>query len=395
MRGRSAGIAVAVAVAVVVSGLVLFAPKAAATDPLPKVVATIPVGSGPYLSHYAALTATTWIGNYNSNNVSVISDASLTVVKSVYAGHPTGVDVAEFGANGTVWIGNRTGNKVEVVNETSYKIYGNVSVGTAPERLETEPTLKEEWVANYGSANLSVVNITSRAVIHTIALGGGAGTHPYGVTWDSGRSLMWITEEGPGRVLAFYPGNYSIAYNVSAHGSHTGGICYDPEGAVWVANDGSNNVTELSDVNGSLLHTVHVGTAPYAPSCDTNSGRVFVGNEGSANVTVITEENATKLTTLQVGTNPYGTRAFDPVLDYVLVPNFGSDNVSVIADGVPQVAAPGIGVLVVGIGFVGGLLILLVLLAPVPYVVHRHRRGRRDPYPGGFAGMPARKGGSR
>lgn len=378
--------ALGIALALALTGIAVEAPSARGADPLPKIVATLAAGSGPYLSHYAALTGQTWVSDNTGSNVTVYDDATLKSVASVYAANPSGIDIDDAAAE--VFIPDRANpGHVEVVNETTRVIEKNVSVGANPERAETDPVDGLEAVANYGSGNVSVINTSTLTVVHTLKLG--AGTEPYGMTWDSTHDLFWLTEFGANRVLAF-SASYAVTVNVSSSGSEPAGICYDPgDNGVWVGDVGSDTATEFNATSGALKSTVVVGSGPYAVSCDTDAGLVIVGNSGGNSVSILSSSEHVVIDTLGVGSQPYGDRALDPVRDYVFVANYGSDNVSVLYDGAP---AP-VGGIVVGTPTALDLpiLLLIAVVAVTPFLfIFGRRRRPRDPFPGGLASLPGR-----
>lgn len=379
--------AIGIALALCLTGIEFAAPDARGGDPLPKIVATLPAGSGPYLSHYAALTGDTWVGNVNGNNVTVYNDTSLTSIASVYAANPSGIDIDDAAAE--VFIPDRANpGHVEIVNETTRVIVKNVSVGADPERAETDAPHDLEYVANYGSGNVSVINTSSLTVTHTIALGGGS--DPYDVTYDAVHDEIWVSEYGTGRVVEIGK-NLSVGINVTAGGTGPAGLCYDPgDDGVWVGDVGSGVAAEINASTGALRSTLVVGAGPYAVSCDTNAGFVVVGNSGGASVTVIDSAAHVVVDTLAVGSQPYGDRAFDPVRDYVFIANYGSDNVSVLYDGAPAPPGGGGGPIVASSSSLAGILILGVIVALAFPLVLAWRPKKKDPWAGGLAGLPGR-----
>jgi YVTN family beta-propeller protein len=87
------------------------------------VVATIKVGSGPFGVAYDSGKGEVYVANSVSNTVSVISDATNTVVASVAVGSgpPTGgyglLDIAYDSAKGEIFAGNWNNNTVSVISD--------------------------------------------------------------------------------------------------------------------------------------------------------------------------------------------------------------------------------------------------------------------------------------
>src|SRR5262249_61417223 len=83
-----------------------------------------------------------------------------------------GIDATgELSSGDTAFLASATANRITVLNETTASVTGVVGVGLAPSALAVDPTRQEVYVANAGSANVSVIGGSSPAVVATIAVG--------------------------------------------------------------------------------------------------------------------------------------------------------------------------------------------------------------------------------
>ncbi|HTT26583.1 MAG TPA: PQQ-binding-like beta-propeller repeat protein, partial [Thermoplasmata archaeon] len=165
--------------------------------------------------------------------------------------------------------------RTTMVLEVGEPLVQTIPGGADPSFACYDPADGDEYIANAGSSNVTVLSGT--ALVGTVAVG----TDPLALVYDA------------------------------AHGY------------VDVANSGTDNVSVLDGV--SLVGTVALGAAPDVPAYDTASGDVYVPN--GDNVTIL--DGTGVVTTVAVGTDPE-VAAYDPVDDRVYVANFGSDNVSVL-----------------------------------------------------------------
>ena len=113
------------------------------------------------------------------------------------------------------------------------------------------------YISNSFSNDVSVINITTNAVVATVAVG----TGPYGVA-------------------------------VSPDGSRA-----------YVANNGSSSVSVINTTTNAIVATVGVGAGPYGVAVSPDGSRAYVGKPFSNNVSVINTAN-NAVTTVPVGSNP-------------------------------------------------------------------------------------------
>nr|WP_276976625.1 PKD domain-containing protein [Ferrimicrobium acidiphilum] len=181
-----------------------------------------------------------FVTNYNSYSVSVIPDASNTVVATIRVGtYPVGV--AYDSGKGEVFVPNDGSNNVSVISDASNTVVASIPVGAGPEGVAYDSGKGEVFVANWGTNNVSVISDASNTVVATIRVG----TSPWGVAYDSGK------------------------------------------GEMFVANYNSDNVSVISDATNTVVATIPVGSYPVGVAYDSGKGEVFVANQGSNTVSVI------------------------------------------------------------------------------------------------------------
>ena len=289
------------------------------------VVATVPVGSGPYGVGYDGGNGDVYVANSGSSTVSVISGTSNAVVATVGVGaFPFGV--AYDGGNGDVYVANYFSNTASVISGTSNKVVATVPVGSEPVGVGYDGGNGDVYVANSGSSTVSVISGTSNAVVATVSVG----STPEAVGYDGGNGGVYVANVGSNNVSVISGTRNAVVATVPV-GSEPFSVTYDGgNGDVYVANVGSNNVSVISGTSNTVAATVSVESTPEAVSYDGGNGDVYVANEGSNNVSVISGTSNAVVATVSVESAPEGV-GYDGGNGDVYVANWGSNNVSVIS----------------------------------------------------------------
>jgi len=223
------------------------------------------------------------------------------------------------------------------------RVISNVSVGDTPVGVAYDSGRGEVFVANEGSANVSVIADANNTVVATVTVG----TDPWGVAYDRGKGEVFVGHFHSDNVSVICDGSAAcggpsgqnkVVVTVTV-GSNPEGLAYDSEkGEVFVTNEGSANVSVIADSNNTVVATVVVGADPFAADYSAETGQVFVVNDYSDNVSMICDgstscggppdQNKVVASTV-VGINPAGV-AYDRGKGEVFVTNLASNNVSVI-----------------------------------------------------------------
>ena len=303
------------------------------SDASNSVVATIPVGTYPWGEACDSGKGEVFVTNYNSNNVSVISDATNKVVATIPVGtNPYGV--AYDSGKGEVFVTNYNSNNVSVISDATSKVVATIPVGTRPEGVAYDSGKGEVFVANVGTNSVNVILDASNSVVATIPVG----TAPEGVAYDSGMGEAFVTNDGSNNVSVISDATNKVVATIPV-GTNPYGVAYDSgKGEVFVANSNSNDVSVISDASNSVVAAIPVGTNPYGVAYDSGKGEVFVANGDSGNASVISDGTNKMVASIPVGVNPSGV-AYDNGKGEVFVANIGSSNVNVISDASNTVVA--------------------------------------------------------
>ena len=297
------------------------------SDSTNTVVATVPVGTNPYAIAYDSGTGEVFVGNQGSSNVSVISDSTNTVIATIPVGQ-TIYDMAYDSGTGEVFVANYHSDNVSVISDATNTVVASVEVGTGPVAVGYDAGAGEVFIANFNTDNVSVISDVTNTLVATIAVGGG----PYWATYDSGAREMFIPNIYSSNVSVISDTTNTIVATVAV-GSGPGIAAYDSgAGEVFVGNGGSNNVSVISDTTNTVVSTIGVGTGPNAIAYDSTPGvsEVFVANQGSNNVSVISDPTNSVIASIGVQSSPVAV-IYDPGTDSVFVADQGANNVTEIA----------------------------------------------------------------
>jgi YVTN family beta-propeller protein len=300
------------------------------------VAANISVGSGPSAGVDVPSLDEVFVANGNSGNVSVINATTNRVVANVAVGASPGA-VAYASDTGQVFVLNSGSNSASVISVATNTVVATVGVGTRPYAAAYDSGLGEVFVSNLISSNVTVINTTSDTVVGTV----GVGMYPYNLAYDSGVGEIFVENGGSDSVSVISDASNSVVATVAV-GAGPIAALYDPiVNEVFIANEGSSNVSIISDSTNLVVGNVPVGSDPYEMAYGGGGGlgEVFVVNAGSSNVSVISDATNTLVHTIAVGSGSYGI-AYDTGSGEMFVPNYSTNNVSVISVVSARATAP-------------------------------------------------------
>jgi len=301
----------------------------AAGNPSPITVGTSPSGIA-----YDPTKSELYVANSGYNTVSVISDSSNSVVKTVTVGtSPTGA-VYDAGKS-EIFITNYGSNSVSVISDSSNLVVKTVTVGTSPSNIAYDSGQNEIFVVNSGDNTVSIISDSSNTVLTTVPVG----TKPNKVIYDPTMGEVFVANSGYNTVSVISDSSNSVVKTITVGSGPSGGAYDSGVHEIFIANSVPGTVSIISDSSDSVLTTITVGTTPYGIAYDSVTGELFVANHGSASVSVISDSNNSVVSTVSVGASPTGI-IYDPGKSEIYVTNAGSNTISVIPDSSTASSAP-------------------------------------------------------
>ena len=127
------------------------------------VIATIPVGNGPFTLKSSLDASKVYVANINANTVSVIDAATNTVTTTLTVG--AGPEFFAITPDGSkLYVSNSGTNTVSVIDVATDTVLYSVTVGTSPLNLQVSPDGQSIIVPNSSDGNVSVIDIATDTV---------------------------------------------------------------------------------------------------------------------------------------------------------------------------------------------------------------------------------------
>jgi YVTN family beta-propeller protein len=181
------------------------------------------------------------------------------------------------------------------------------------------------WVANYGSATVTPVNLTSRKAGKAI----GVGTDPQAVVVTPNGRTVYVANSGSGTVTPIDTATGRAGPPIPV-GTDPVALAVTPNGrTVYVANSGSGTVTPIDTATGRAGPPIPVGAGPRAIALTPDGRTAYVVAWEGGTVTPIDTATDEAGQPIQVGSFPSAI-VISPRGGTAYVANYGSDTVTPI-----------------------------------------------------------------
>ena len=216
------------------------------------------------------------------------------------------------------FVTNFGSNNVSVVDVVGNSVVATIPVGLGPQGVAVNPAANRAYVAN-NDGTLSVIDISSNQVVATLNLQGGGGS--WGVAVLPALNRVYVANSFGRTLSVVNTATNSLVSNVTV-GAVPKGVMVNPlTNLVYVANSGDGTVTV---VNGNTLATstiAGVGLGPQEIALHTGTGRAYVANGLSNILEVISTATNALSTTFTAGTGVHLGVAVNPTTNRVYVAN--------------------------------------------------------------------------
>jgi len=195
--------------------------------------------------------------------------------------------------------------------------------GHAPWGVAVNPNTDRVYVANEDSANVSVIDGATNAVVATVPAGYG----PYGIAVNPNtnriyvgdrQAKVWVIDGASNAVVAIVPVDSTV-----------GDVAVNPNtNRIYVSGGGS--VSVIDGAGNTVVATVPVGLGAYGVAVNPSTNLIYVASEATDEVSVIDGSSNVVVATIPVGSLPTKV-AVNPTTNRIYVAD--DSDVSVI-DGV-------------------------------------------------------------
>ena len=284
---------------------------------------TIPVGVYPAAIAVNPATNRVYVANQASNNVSVIDGASNTTTK-VATGHSPAAVAINFVTN-QIYVANYFDNTVTAINGLTNSTIA-FAVGSYPSALAVNPATNKIYVANLDDDTVTVIDGAT----------GHATTIPVG-RYPKAVAVNWVTNKIYVANVAYY-GAGTVTVIDGATNSTTvlpAGLFPDAlainlmTNKIYVANAGDGTVLAIDGATNST-QIIAVGSSPGLVAIDPVIDKIYVSNDLVSGSVTIIDGASDSTSTVAVGRNP-NALAVDPANHRVYAANSSDNTVSVIA----------------------------------------------------------------
>jgi YVTN family beta-propeller protein len=163
------------------------------------------------------------------------------------------------------------------------------------------PIIRNAYVMNGDSNNVSVIDTGSNTVIDTVAVG----MRPLRAAITPDGASVYLVNFLSNSVSVIETVHNTVVDTISV-GTGPQAIAMTPDGAfAYTVNNISNNVSVIDTAHNSVVDTIDVGTRPVGIAITPDGAFAYVANSGSANISVIETGHDTVFDTIKVGPGPF------------------------------------------------------------------------------------------
>jgi YVTN family beta-propeller protein len=208
---------------------------------------------------------------------------------------------AVFSPNGAeIWTSQMTSSgAVLVLDATTLETKQTISVGALPAEVTFSLDGKNAFVANGGSASVSVIDAATKAVVKTITVG----EDPVGA-WQGSNGLAYVDNEKAMTlsVIDTKTLDVTLTYNL---GFMPGMAALAPDGNLWVTDADNGKLVIFAADRDMKIADVATGTGAHAIAFSGDKKTGYVTNQMAATISVI-DVATHDMKTLPVGKKPNG-----------------------------------------------------------------------------------------
>jgi YVTN family beta-propeller protein len=295
--------------------------------------------------HAGVVNLGVYAANRNEDTVTFYFETASTIPPTTISlpvgAQPVFVNSRE---SANVYVADSGTNQVSVISTSTASVVKNVTVGTQPSSIAELPAANKVYVANFGSSDVSVISTVDKTLTATV----GVGAQPIDAVAAADSAFVYIVNQGGNSVSVIQTSDDTIRATIAV-GSSPNFAFFDPTLLrVYVTNTGGGSVSIIDANSGSptfltVLATVATGAGPTSVAALADGSKVYVANSGitapwtpgtcggsaPGTVSVISAISNTKLHDITVGNTPISLVA-SPNNNRVTVANCDSDSISEI-----------------------------------------------------------------
>ncbi len=183
-------------------------------------------------------------------------------------------DVAYVSANGMIYSVDYGSASLSIINPATNKVVGGIQLAFGLSAVTYDPALGELFVSD--GVGVVVVNVTTNTVVTNITTQDGA----WGVAYDPVTYTVYVADYDTANVSVISTATNSVTATVPV-GPYPVGVTYDSgQGEIFVGDIGPSapGVTIINATTNEVVDTVYLGMDPDYVLYDPLDGDVYVAN---------------------------------------------------------------------------------------------------------------------
>lgn len=204
------------------------------------------------------------------------------------------------GTNHEVWTSQATKpGSTLVLDADTLKLEQAISVGTAPSETTFSADGRYAFVANTGSASVTVIDVPGRRVARVVTVGSG----PVGA-WPAPGGLAYVDNEGDHTISVLDTNRLEVVRTFDL-GYVPGMVAAPSADELWITDPNRGRV-EVRSPSGTVLRSAECGRGAHAVAFDPLGTRAYITLQSENMVAVMDRSTMTLVTKIRVGSLPNG-----------------------------------------------------------------------------------------
>jgi YVTN family beta-propeller protein len=269
------------------------------------VLAEISGFTGPHCAVLNADNTRLYVANWRTGDLKIVDTSTSAIIATVELSNEYAHSMVINHAGTYVYVTLPYDDKVAVVSTTPPYDVSYIDVGDDPRGIAMSPDSTILYAANYKDDSISVIDVSTNAVINTIDLDlGDYRTGPWGVTFNNAGTLAYVTERSNDTVGVIDVATHTKIGSIAVGAGPTFAAISSDGFRLYVANDDSNYVSIVDTTAGQEVATVDVGSYPYAVALNPSGTELYETNYDAGTIGVIDTGTYTVTHTITVGMGP-------------------------------------------------------------------------------------------
>lgn len=317
-------LALALGIVTLLFAIAILTSTAAKAD---SVIATIPVGTGPYGALFNPLTGHVYTADLFSNTISVIDTSTNKVIDTIKL--PNGYTPRELALDSKrnyIYTANVYSNTLSVVDAANDKVIDNItSSGSIVDGVAYDSVHDHVFAVNAGSGTVSVIDASTRKVIDTISVG----SNPLTDIFIPSNGYIYVANQLSQSVSVIDPSTNKVINTITGIPNPIQ-LGFDPDNEyIYVVNyDDTNVVSVIDSKTNKVINTIPGFTNPAGVTFNSDNHFLYVANQGKLTIAnTVSKLNPSTNNideTITVGSGPV-TPVYNPATHNVYVTNFHSN----------------------------------------------------------------------